>query len=225
MNFNNQPNKPKRKKIYYPSSTIRPNLFTKGGELMTEDNEEYIGFYHVYDSGEIFSESDWDEEKSKKLLLIDNKLVKIKDISIKKVLKNLEYTKGINVSKFIHPVEYNLIPTQEDYDNGYIIRYFIGKVNDVNYPLMEVDKEVFESIGDEKGIDNLLFKGVKLEWSLTGPLNDEYDSDGNIKKSGVYDTNLRLINHYNKEIPNLNKYLTNPIEYSIYSKYYSTNIK
>lgn len=224
MNLNNQPNKAKRSRIYYPSSGIRTNLFTKGGYLMTEDYDEYVGFYHIYNSGEIFSEGEWDENVSKKLLLIDEKLLDVKDNSIKKMFNSLEYTNGVNVSRFKAPIEYNLIPSPEDYDRGVITRYFLGKVNDVNYPIKEIDEETFQSIGSEQGVDNLLFKGIELNWLLKGPLYDILDEDGSIKTSGVYDTNLRMIRQYTKELPNLDMFLTNPIEYSVHSKYYSVNL-
>lgn len=225
MNYNNKPTESKRQRVDYPKSGIRTNLFTKGKYLMTEEYEEYVGYYHIYNTGEIFSEGEWDKEVSKKLLLIDEKkLSTSSDKTMSKVFDQLEYTRGVNVSKFKAPIDYHLIPTPEDYENGFVTRYFLGKVNDINYPIAEISKDQYESIGSEGGIDDILFRGVELNWLLKGPLNDEIDDDGNIKVSGVYDTNRRVISEYRSILPNLNLLLTNPIEFSIHSKYYDVNI-
>ena len=58
----------KRFKIRYTKDEITNNLYTTGNEYMTVDNIEYIGLYHIYSTGEIFTLSSWNPSKSKKLI-------------------------------------------------------------------------------------------------------------------------------------------------------------
>ena len=59
----------KRKKIYYPDSQIEKNLFTEGKEWMyLKDWKEYRGFYHKYTNGEVFTEREWDPNRSEVLV-------------------------------------------------------------------------------------------------------------------------------------------------------------
>ena len=49
-----------RLKLYYPVDEITNDLYTYGSELMTEDNVEYIGAFHRYITGEVYTKSKWD---------------------------------------------------------------------------------------------------------------------------------------------------------------------
>ena len=63
-----------RRKLYYPDNQIEKNLYTKGKEWMTlEDWKEYIGPYHRYVTGEVFTEGDWNQFASKKLVRYRNR--------------------------------------------------------------------------------------------------------------------------------------------------------
>ena len=58
-----------RMKLYYPESQIVKNLFTKGGEFMLLSNfDPYVGFYHRYSTGEVFTEHEWNPLKSERLI-------------------------------------------------------------------------------------------------------------------------------------------------------------
>jgi hypothetical protein len=58
-----------RKKIYYSDDQIVKNLFTNGGEFsILDDFSEYVGFYHRYTTGEVFTEPEWNPLKSRRLI-------------------------------------------------------------------------------------------------------------------------------------------------------------
>lgn len=62
------PAPPRRMKIYYPDMQIDKGLHTKGKEWMTADDQvEYVGFYHKYTTGEVYTRKDWDPVYSRKL--------------------------------------------------------------------------------------------------------------------------------------------------------------
>ena len=58
----------KRKRIYYTKAQITEGLVTNGGEWMFTDNTEYIGQYHTYTTGEVFSEASYVKDKSRILI-------------------------------------------------------------------------------------------------------------------------------------------------------------
>ena len=57
-----------RKKVRYTKDEITNNLYTTGQEWMTPDNEEYIGLYHRYSTGEVYTSAKWNPNKSIKLI-------------------------------------------------------------------------------------------------------------------------------------------------------------
>jgi hypothetical protein len=48
-----------RFKTYYPTSEITTDLYTAGKQWMTANNVEYIGVYHKYLTGEVYTRAKW----------------------------------------------------------------------------------------------------------------------------------------------------------------------
>ncbi len=57
-----------RLKIYYTIDEIHNNLYTSGSEWMLEDNTEFKGLYHRYNTGEVYTEKMYIEGLSNKLI-------------------------------------------------------------------------------------------------------------------------------------------------------------
>ena len=57
-----------RLRLQYSKDEIITDLYTIGKELMYEDNTEYIGPYHRYTTGEIYTKTVWDNSQSEKLI-------------------------------------------------------------------------------------------------------------------------------------------------------------
>ncbi len=57
-----------RTKVLYTKSEITENLYTTGSQYMKQDNTEYIGLYHTYITGEIYTEAKWNPAKSEPIL-------------------------------------------------------------------------------------------------------------------------------------------------------------
>ena len=62
-----------------------------------------------------------------------------------------------------------------------------------------------------------------MDWKLTGPLYDIRDSVNIVY--GIFDTNKRMVELKTKDFTGLKDFLTDYIEYSIYSPYVSQEIK
>ena len=115
----------KRDKIFYPESQITYGFYTSGSEFADEHNIEYIGQYHKYNNGAIYSEYKYVKNKSKPLKTLIKKNVKsyiYSDLTENKY--NIE--DNIEINTFVNKY---YIPTNEDIDNRYYIRYFLKRKN------------------------------------------------------------------------------------------------
>lgn len=101
--------------------------------------------------------------------------------------------------------KYRPSPTQQDYDSGYLVRYFAKKVNENT--IIEIDNA---STGT---INAMLYKVVKVQWKITGPKNNIY-KDSILDKAGVSDQNKFEIDRIKKEQKvDLSSVLPNLLEY------------
>lgn len=87
-------------------------------------------------------------------------------------------------------------PTPVDYQRGFIVRYFIQKVNDKNSPVFEVSDTTYKNY-----VDNTLYLNCSIEWKISG-------TDDEIKKSNE----SSLIRLYDK-MPALRNYLYNLLQF------------
>lgn len=82
-------------------------------------------------------------------------------------------------------------PTERDYQKGHIDRYFLRKTG--TSKIIEVSKEDFDEFSQ-----NDLFIGVSIKWKISGPRNDIINSEGYPVKTGVKDTNRRILEKVNE---------------------------
>ena len=189
-----------RIKSYYSANEIVTNLYTPGQELMTTDNVEYIGLYHKYTTGEVYSQPTWDKNKSVKLIKYKDQpesvieYNKISDIEI-------DY-KSFNT--------YNVAITKENINNGYVDRFIIKRANDNVF--YEVNSDTYDMYTRE-GIDPVLYLAVKFKWYITGNINDV--RQGNILIPGVPSNNYKELQTAEKTVPNITSYLTDLLQYYV----------
>jgi hypothetical protein len=120
----------------------------------------------------------------------------------KDIAKNIEnFT--LQIPKTVIP-----IPTEFNYDNGFIRRYFIQKTNDSNGFVFEVSEEVHDELRD-----NPFWKVADLKWRITGPKQTVYNQKGELSDIGVEITNKQIINLTSKTIRNISLYLPNLLQF------------
>lgn len=215
-----------RKKLYYPENQIQRNLFTEGGEWMTIDDwKEYIGFYHKYATGEIFTEKDWNPLKSKKLVKYQTrndsyfKYLDLKHyVLVKGEKKEIIGGGGNHFYRYTAPRAIKVVPSEIEIEDGVMNRYFVYKRNEPDRVCFEVDSsQVTNYSSDNVGINQYLYGLIEIPWKLSGP---EFDVRENnvLLKPGVVDTNLRIVERFSKKFPILKTILTNPREHSKYDK-------
>tara|TARA_R110001592_G_scaffold98963_1_gene282124 strand:- start:8557 stop:9174 length:618 start_codon:yes stop_codon:yes gene_type:complete len=189
-----------RIKSYYSANEIVNNLYTTGQELMTTDNVEYVGLYHKYTTGEIYSQPTWNKNKSVKLIKYKEQpesvieYNKISDIEI-------DY-KSFNT--------YNVAITKENINNGYVDRFIIKRSNDNIF--YEVNSDTYDMYTRED-IDPVLYLAVKFKWYITGNINDVIQ--GNILIPGVKSNNYKELQTAEKTVPNITSYLTNLLQHYV----------
>jgi hypothetical protein len=110
----------------------------------------------------------------------------------KNVAKNIEnFT--LQIPKTIIPT-----PTEFDYDNGFLRRYFIQKTNDSNGFVFEVSEEIYDEL-----INNPFWKVADLKWRISGPKKTLYNQMGELSDVGVEIANKQIINLTSNKIKNI----------------------
>ena len=189
-----------RIKSYYSANEIVNNLYTTGQELMTTDNVEYIGLYHKYTTGEVYSQPTWDKNKSVKL-------IKYKDQPESVIEYNKISDIEINYKSFN---TYNVAITKENINTGYVDRFIIKRANDNVF--YEVNSDTYDMYTNED-IDPVLYLAVKFKWYITGNINDV--RQGNILIPGVLSNNYKELQTAEKTVPNITSYLKDLLQYYV----------
>lgn len=204
-----------RKRAYYTKGQTINGLQTSGGEWMYVDGTEYIGQYHRYTTGEVFTESSFVNGISRTLIpYVDiTQINQQNEIGID-VSKNFEYDniKTFDVIPSGKPNPAFVQPTDTDRANGYFLRYFAIRAN--GDEIIEITTDDIQTQGSENGLDINLYNTFSIRWKISGPVNDILDSMGNIKEAGIFDTNIRTINVKSETYPSLKKYITDFLEFS-----------
>jgi hypothetical protein len=175
-----------REKIYYPKSQIITGLYTSGSEYATKDNIEYIGSYHTYINGAIYSEAVYVKDKSFPLKPIEYD-------STKAEFKYTDLTEGkfridtpININLFLNK---HYIPTDDDKEKGYYVRYFIKRRNTSEF--IETDNSSYMELNEnEKFL--FFYTTFSIDWRFLGNMYDLIRNDIIIAK-GYKDENNRNV--------------------------------
>jgi len=179
--------------IYTPSEKIQKSLYTSGKELMFVDtNEEYIGLFHQYPNGSIYSELEFNEQSRQLINYIPS--IETENGSIYYKLTKKRF------NNYIAPKYYYPIPTDSNYKSANITRFFVQQRNNLSH-IIEVDFETYNNINNknERGIDAGLYRKISIQWTISGPLEE------------VRKANQRVLQL--SPITNLSNYLTDLIEF------------
>ena len=189
-----------RKQIYYSDNEITDNLYTSGLEwMLQENNSEYIGLYHRYLTGEVFTEATWNPVLSQKLIPYETK--DSKTYVYTKLKPNIA-TKYVNANSAYPTI------TNDDRKAGFIYRYFIKRY-DSKFATEILDADYQKWLNSD--IDPVLYQAIKIKWIITGP-KQTIDING-IKTIGVYEQNLQIIKISEQTMPGISATLTNPVQY------------
>ena len=179
--------------MFYPLSKITPSLHTSGSEFfLKETQKDYKGSYYSTYDGKFFTEKT--PSSNSKELIKYSKLSTRSENSVSSLYNKITNT-GKSSPKYIKA--FTVLPTEADYANGFIQRYYTRRVNGDASSIKEVNKEDFNTVKT-----NPLYTQVEVTWIITGVLEDTILAQG-IISHGVVTKNYQTILAAEKQIPQL----------------------
>lgn len=187
-----------RRRIYYTDRQITKNLYTLGKEWQFETGEEYVGPYHTYTTGEVFTQSEWNSTTSKKL------------VEYKQIDENVTQYRKLNSVKITNTTVNSAIVqiTNENRVSGFVTRYIAKKYNETK--IIETDIMHYELWLKNK-IDKNLWDIIPVEWKISGPITSLMKNE--VLTLGVRETNTNTVANLETRMPGISAYLNNPIQY------------
>lgn len=178
-------------------------LYTKGGEYSL-DGKDYIGEYNLANNepttGPIRTQN------SQKL----TKFYPNHQVYLYDSLKQFENL----ITDYAEPNPIVLRVKQEDYDTGYVTRFFVEKAFGSNRYPQEIDSIQAQRYNQPKSINGGLYNIAIVDWKLTGSLYSRYDSSGLLVEMGIYEHNALEVEKASQIIPNITLTIKNFIEFA-----------
>lgn len=186
---------PRIQRPYYNLHQITTGQYTSGNEFVLSNGQVYIGPYHILPNGQYFTE----------FQPIDSS-VEIFELRLNPTEDILLYNRstGREIDRYLTPNPYYPIPSLDDYNIGWIERFFIQKRTSPLNTIMEIDSTQFNGIntGNTSGINGILWNRLRLEWKISKlPVND------------VQYLNLLSIQRAEPTFNGISGYLLNPLEF------------
>tara|TARA_B100000424_G_C22662804_1_gene364472 strand:- start:87 stop:560 length:474 start_codon:yes stop_codon:yes gene_type:complete len=100
------------------------------------------------------------------------------------------------------------IPTDSDYQRGFIIRYFARQANSPKSSIIEIEKKQYSKIRNDA---TYFYKTLQLNWKISGELNSKLING--VKEIGVLEANQNSINEAEKELPSISTVLNNLVQF------------
>jgi hypothetical protein len=122
--------------------------------------------------------------------------------SVKNKQRYLNLVKSVDLSN-IYPPAYIPILKQEDYNKGWVRRYFIQRRDTSHSPIIEVSGDTYQKISS-----NVYFNAVQIKWRISGNIEDMYTESGATIPS-VITSNQTAINKAREDMPDIGMYLVN----------------
>jgi len=119
-----------------------------------------------------------------------------------------DVAKNINVFKIEYPDTIVPKPNSENYENGFIRRYFIRQTNDINGHIFEISNELYSNY-----LENPFWTTEQVKWRITGPIETTYKDNGEIDDVGVKNSNLSALNLASIKLKNIKLYFPNLLQF------------
>lgn len=188
---------------YFPKSQIKENQFTPGAEwYYVKNNSSYTGFYYVLSNGKAFTGKNPNdppnEEITKKSEIFSSQAKNgIIDDSTNGVTyadnwdgttydNQIQNAQDVEIYGILTDVDYNLVrakpqysptfPSPEDYEKGMFVRYFVCKINQLEY--LEINKETYDNIFTQNKIwmwENYI--PFTLDWYINGDIDRVFNNN------------------------------------------------
>jgi hypothetical protein len=119
-----------------------------------------------------------------------------------------DVAKNIDVFKIEYPDTIVPIPNSQDYENGFIRRYFIRQSNDINGHIFEISSDLYSNY-----LENPFWITEQVKWRIAGPIETTYKNDGEINDVGVKNSNTAALNIASIKLKNIKLYFPNLLQF------------
>jgi len=119
-----------------------------------------------------------------------------------------DVAKNIDVFKIEYPDTIVPIPNSQDYENGFIRRYFIRQSNDINGHIFEISNDLYSNY-----LKNPFWIAEQVKWRITGPIETTYKDNGEINDVGVKNSNTAALNIASIKLKNIKLYFPNLLQF------------
>ena len=179
--------------MYFPLSQITTNLTAVSGKfILTSNGKGYVGSYFSTSDGRYYTGKTPQDGPNDKLTLstttqqsnLEDAESGIALVTNRRTTETIAPTRYINSLKFplnqaIPPASSITFPTEEEYQTGEFVRYFLKKTNTSIY--MEVNEETYINYDNKNpNTQHPLYTPIKINWDLTGNPLDTYKVNKNI---------------------------------------------
>jgi len=189
---------------YFPSNKVTTNLYTNGGEFFIQGtNIPYIGYYHKFSTGEIFTGQNPNVSNTRPLIKTPTTIpTQITNIPYTVVIvnsnENQEYikTKKVDVNSLqTLPTPHYPQPTSNDYQIGEFQRYFVKKGNESKF--LEISLEDYRKyVNRDRDVMFELYTPIQINWILTGEKEQVYRVNQSIVARAEREQNLPGFTQY-----------------------------
>jgi hypothetical protein len=161
-----------RLKSFYLKSEIQTGFYANPGEWVLEDGTEYVGVYCLAAGIPVTGETPTNKSQA----LRKGGAAGIYHLRP----ENIDYFNLRKKRPQYHnhklPVYYQPVPTPDDYIKRQFTRYFVQKINQLDY-IVEIDKDQYKDANsnNKPGINLLLFRRGQITWSIKGQESLEYN--------------------------------------------------
>lgn len=170
------------------------HLYTKGKEFML-GFEEYIGELHIAQNKPYTGPTHTPESK----------LLRPYTVDVSTLIYDSLKPNNEQIKKYIHPYDTKISPSKSNYDQGFFIRYFVKRVNDVNDIICEINDPQAKLYGKPGGIDVNLYQLVQMNWYIT--------TDPKLKTK-IQLNNTKELTKANTKMPGISDLITSLFEFS-----------
>lgn len=179
--------------LYTPKYKLKRG-YTEGNEYIVRNtNDNYIGLYHIYPNGAIYSNAELTTDSVELIRNVFNDNP-----------NNLTYftLRSLTFDRYKYPVFYITMPTPDDYKVGTVTRYFAQKINEPNI-IIEIDAKQAKSANrsNKVGINRYIWNVQSIEWTISG--NTEQ----------VIKANTKVLTFTEQRMPGISTYLYDPLEF------------
>ena len=131
------------------------------------------------------------------------------------LIRDYELAKGVgNTGKRKYAVPFYPNPKDKDYKNKFITRYFAKQITDTTAPIIEINKNLFESYGSDTGLDSAYYKVISLKWKIAGPEKNILSEEGYMIEKSIMNANDDILKLKEKDMVGIRQRLGNLIEFS-----------